>query len=67
MSTASEMVELYLAAEAKILKGQAVRMGERSLTMANLTEVVNERKQWERRLASENNRGRGYSLASFYE
>lgn len=67
MSTATEMVELYLAAEVKILKGQTVKFGERSLTMANLTEVVKERKQWERRVASENNRGRGYSLASFYE
>lgn len=67
MSTATEMVALYLEAEKKILKGQVVKMGERNLTMANLSEVVAERKQWERRVASENNKGRGYSLASFYE
>lgn len=67
MSTATEMVALYLEAEKKILKGQSVKMGERNLTMANLSEVVAERKQWERRVASENNKGRGYSLASFYE
>lgn len=67
MSTASDMVALYLAAEAKILKGQSVKMGERNLTLANLSDVVAERKQWERRVASENNKGRGYSLASFYE
>lgn len=67
MSTATDMLALYLEAEKKILKGQSVKMGERNLTMANLSEVVAERKQWERRVASENNKGRGYSLASFYE
>lgn len=67
MSTATDMLALYLDAEKRILKGQVVKMGERNLTMANLADVVAERKQWERRVASENNKGRGYSLASFYE
>lgn len=32
-------LELYLAAEAKILSGQSVRMGERQLQRADLAEV----------------------------
>ena len=65
MSTASEMYQLYLDAEKKILKGQAIRMGERQLTMANLSEVTAQREKWERKVIAEQNKGRGHSLASF--
>lgn len=34
-------LQLYLDAEAKILSGQMVRMGERSLQLADLAEVRN--------------------------
>lgn len=67
MSTATEMLALYLDAEKRVLKGQTVSFSGRTLTMSNLSEIVAERKQWERRVASESNSGRGYSLASFYE
>lgn len=39
MTTAAERLALYLEAEAKILRGQEVRMGDRSLKMADLVEV----------------------------
>lgn len=67
MSTATEMVALYLDAEKAILKGQTMEINGRRLTRANLAEVVTERAKWERRVTSENNRGRGHALASFYD
>ena len=36
MSTASDRLQLYLDAEAKILGGQSVRMGDRQLQYADL-------------------------------
>lgn len=53
MSTASDLLALYLAAEAKILAGQSASVGDQSLTMANLAEVRAERKLLERRVAAE--------------
>lgn len=38
-SATRDRLQLYLDAEAKILGGQMVRMGERSLQMADLAEV----------------------------
>lgn len=67
MSTATEMYSLYLEAEKKILRGQTTEIDGRRITRANLADVVRERKIWERRVNNENNRGRGHSLASFYE
>ena len=67
MSTATEMYALYLEAEKKILKGQTIEINGRRVTRANLADIVKERKTWERRVANENNRGRGHALASFYE
>lgn len=66
MSTATDMVTLYIEAEKKILKGQSVQMNGKQLTMADLDKVVTERKNWERRVQAERNLGRGNSLASFY-
>lgn len=67
MSTATEMVALYLEAEKAILKGQTMEINGRRLTRANLAEVVAEREKWERRVTSEKNKGRGHALASFYD
>ncbi len=39
MTTAAERLALYLNAEAKILLGQEVRMGDRSLKYADLAEI----------------------------
>jgi hypothetical protein len=53
MSTATAMLQTYLDAEAAILAGQTVRFGERQLTRANLAEVQAGRREWERKVASE--------------
>ncbi len=53
MTTATEMLDKYITAEANILDGQIVRWNERILTRANLAEVQQGRKDWERRVASE--------------
>ena len=66
MSTASDLLDLYLAAEAKILSGQSTRMGDRMLTMADLGAVVAERKSLERRVQAEgNSQGARHQLADF--
>lgn len=53
MSTATEMLALYLAAETAILAGQEVRFGDRLLKMVNLPEIQTGRREWERRAAAE--------------
>jgi len=53
MTTATDMLAKYITAEAAILDGQQVRFGERWLTRANLIEVQNGRKDWERRVNAE--------------
>ncbi len=53
MSTATEMLGLYLAAEAAVLKGQSFRLGERYLTRADLDQIIAGRREWERRVAAE--------------
>jgi hypothetical protein len=58
--TAQQMYDKYLAAELKILEGQEVRFGERSLTRADLAEIRRGRIEWERKLI-----GKSHSLASF--
>lgn len=53
MSIASDLLDLYVAAEKKILLGQATTLGDRTLTLANLAEVRAEREKLERRVAAE--------------
>lgn len=70
MSTASDLLALYLAAEAKILGGQSATLGDRTLTLADLKEVRAERQNLERRVDAENRAASGttgarYQLADF--
>lgn len=69
MSIASDLLTLYVAAEKKILLGQSVALGDRTLTMANLAEVRAEREKLERRVATESNTSSlgsaRYSVADF--
>lgn len=65
MSTAKEMYQLYLNAEKKILQGQSYSINGRSLTRANLSEIVANRQKWERKMLAEKSSGRGHALASF--
>lgn len=53
MSTATDMLQKYLDAETALLQGQTVRWGDRQLTRANLVEIQQGRREWERRAASE--------------
>lgn len=67
MSTASDLLALYLAAEMAILSGQAYRMGERMLTLADLAVVQKERINLERRVQGEtaSRGGARYQVADF--
>lgn len=66
MSTASDLLALYLAAESAILSGQEYRMGDRSLKLADLSEVRAERQRLELRVNSESRSGSArHQLASF--
>jgi len=69
MTTAAEMVQLYTDAEAKVLKGQTVKMNGRELTRANLAEIRAGRREWEAKAATAAAKAAGkrttHSLASF--
>lgn len=66
MSTATDMLASYLAAESAILRGQSYRMGDRQLTRADLAQVIAGRKEWERKAAAEaRGGGIGVMLADF--
>lgn len=53
MSTANDMLQKYLDAESAILAGQTVKFGERLLTRANLAEVQQGRREWQRAVNQE--------------
>lgn len=71
MSTATDMLADYLAAERALLKGRSFQWGDRQLTRADLAEVQKGRREWEQRVAAERRRAAGdtsparYSLADF--
>jgi hypothetical protein len=53
MSTATEMLQKYIDAEAAVLQGQQVRFGERFLSRADLAEIRVGRLEWQRRVDNE--------------
>lgn len=53
------MLAAYLDAEAKILTGQSVSFNGRTLTRADLDEIKKGRREWERKVAAENNQSKG--------
>lgn len=66
MSTATDMLQLYLNAEASVLKGQSVRMGDRMLTKADLAEIKSGRKEWQAAVARESGAaGGGFKAVDF--
>ena len=68
MSTATDMLQLYLDAETKVLAGQAVDWGDRKLTRANLAEIRAGRAEWQRAVNREkpaSDGGGSWSLANF--
>lgn len=65
MTTAADMYAFYVDAEMRVLKGQKVRFGERWLDLPDLPEIRKGRQEWEIKMRTEQNSGRGHSLASF--
>ena len=56
MSTEQEMINLYIQAEKDVLAGKDVSIGGRKITMENLNEIREGRKEWERRLQGKRQR-----------
>jgi hypothetical protein len=54
MSTASDRLQLYLDAEAAVLKGQSVQLGERRVQLADLAEIRKAITLLRREVAAEN-------------
>jgi hypothetical protein len=53
MSTATDMLQAYIDAEAKVLAGQTVQWGEYRWTLADLADIRAGRAEWERKVAEE--------------
>ncbi len=47
MTIATDMLAKYLAAEAAILEGKEVKLGDRTLRMEDLGSVIAGRKEWQ--------------------
>ncbi|MCJ1887414.1 primosomal replication protein PriB/PriC domain protein [Pseudomonas sp. LA21] len=62
--TAQQMLDKYLEAEAEVLEGRTVIFNGRTHTMEDIEKIRAGRREWERRVASENGR-RGPALAEF--
>lgn len=69
MSTATDMLALYIAAEKKVLTGKVFTLNGRSLTRENLAEIRKGRTEWQSRVNSETSASQGgsslYSLVDF--
>lgn len=59
MTTATDMLAKYLAAEQAILEGKEARLGDRLLKMEDLAEVRKGRQEWEARVAAESRKAAG--------
>lgn len=57
LSTAEARLTAYLDAEAKILQGQRVRMGDRDMTRADLGEIRRGIAYWESKVEALSNTG----------
>lgn len=71
MTTATDMLASYLAAEAAVLAGKSVQFKGRAHTYEDLAEIRKGRLEWERRVASESGArapsigGLSFSVARF--
>lgn len=65
-TTAQQMLDFYTDAEVAVLKGQSVRLGERHLTLADLEQIREGRREWQATVNREARRGSaGYATADF--
>ncbi|MCM2311325.1 MAG: hypothetical protein NDI84_07980 [Steroidobacteraceae bacterium] len=53
MSTATDLLAAYMAAELDLLQGKETRLGDRMLRHEDLAEIRKGRMEWEQRVASE--------------
>lgn len=53
MTTATDMLAKYLAAETALLEGKEVTLGDRKLRMEDLPSIIAGRKEWEQRVSAE--------------
>lgn len=53
MTAATDMLAKYLAAEAAILEGKEVKLGDRTLRMEDLGAVIAGRKEWQQAVGRE--------------
>lgn len=53
MTTATDMLAKYMAAESAVLEGKDVSFGDRRLSMVDLPAIIAGRKEWERRVAAD--------------
>lgn len=51
--SAAAMLALYIQAEKDVLEGKSTTMNGRTLSMENLNEIRDGRKEWERRVQQE--------------
>lgn len=65
MSTATDMLAAYLAAESAILLGKTIAFQGRTVGYENLAEIRKGRAEWERRVAAERNGGAAFGGMSF--
>jgi hypothetical protein len=66
--TAQEMLDKYLAAEMAVLEAKETWFNGRKVVMADLPQIQQGRKEWERRVNAERAAAQGspgYSLATF--
>lgn len=59
MTTATDMLQKYLAAEAAVLEGKEARIGDRVFRSEDLVQIVAGRREWEAKVSAENKRLRG--------
>lgn len=62
------MIDRYASAELAVLEGKSITFNGQQMTFENLSEIRKGRKEWERRLATLNNKRRGrpgYRVARF--
>jgi len=69
MSTATEMLDFYIAAEQAVLSGKSFQRNGRMLTRENLKEIREGRKEWDLKVQAEKAASQGgsslYSVADF--
>ncbi|MBA1195359.1 primosomal replication protein PriB/PriC domain protein [Pseudomonas entomophila] len=58
------MLDLYLQAECDVLAGKDTQFNGRRVVMADLPQIIEGRKEWERRVAASQGRT-GFALATF--